>query len=291
MKILVFLHGTTIMHRSALGQSREERVRQVIEGEESVRDYETYVPVGNAVEKLHGWHNQGAEVVYLSSHRELSNVEKDSYVLYRYGFPAGEVLFRHPYQTYKDIAESVLPDVLIEDDCESIGGEAQMVYPHIAPALRQKITSIVVREFEGIDHLPDTVADLLQRHHKGVIRHLDHPENGEMRWQGVPVRAYGPENSGADRATRQVLIGTDENSPHFHMRYFAVQPGGHTSLDQHAHDHGVYVLHGRARLRLGNDEHEINTGDVVYIPGNEIHQFFTLGDEPFGFLCVVSAKR
>src|SRR5579864_5247557 len=67
MKILVFLHGTTIMHRGALGQSREERVRQVIAGEESVRDYEAYVPVGNAVEKLHRWRNQGAEIIFLSS--------------------------------------------------------------------------------------------------------------------------------------------------------------------------------------------------------------------------------
>jgi len=116
-------------------------------------------------------------------------------------------------------------------------------------------------------------------------------ENGELRWQGVPVHAYGPENSSADRATRQILIGTGENSPNFHMRYFAVQPGGYTSLDQHPHDHGVYVLHGRARLRLGDDEHELNVGDVVYIPGNEVHQFFTLGQEPFGFLCVVPAKR
>jgi len=116
-------------------------------------------------------------------------------------------------------------------------------------------------------------------------------EKGELRWQGVPVRAYGPENSSADRATRQILIGTGENSPNFHMRYFAVQPGGYTSLDQHPHEHGVYVLHGRARLRLGDDEHELNVGDVVYIPGNEVHQFFTLGQEPFGFLCVVPAKR
>ncbi len=50
-------------------------------------------------------------------------------------------------------------------------------------------------------------------------------------------------------------------------------------------------MHGRARLRLGDDEHELNVGDVVYIPGNEVHQFFTLGQEPFGFLCVVPAKR
>lgn len=125
----------------------------------------------------------------------------------------------------------------------------------------------------------------------GIIHRFNAIEDGEFRWQDVPVSAYGPENSRAECATRQILIGMEEQSPHFHMRYFAVQPGGHTSLDQHAHDHGVYMLHGRARLRLGDEEHELHTGDVVYIPGNEVHQFFTVGDEPFGFLCVVPAKR
>ncbi len=124
-----------------------------------------------------------------------------------------------------------------------------------------------------------------------IIRRSASVENNELRWQDVPVRAYGPENSGADHATRQILIGNEEDSPHFHLRYFAVQPGGHTSLDQHAHDHGVYIVHGRARLRLGNEEHEINAGDVVYITGNEIHQFFTFGEEPLGFLCIVPANR
>ncbi|QBD83219.1 cupin domain-containing protein [Ktedonosporobacter rubrisoli] len=116
-------------------------------------------------------------------------------------------------------------------------------------------------------------------------------EQGELRWQDIPVSAYGPDNSRAKEATRQILVGNDEGAPHFHMRYFAVQPGGYTSLDQHAHDHGVYVLHGRARLRLEEEEHEVSTGDVIYISGNDVHQFFTLGDEPFGFICVVPAKR
>jgi quercetin dioxygenase-like cupin family protein len=116
-------------------------------------------------------------------------------------------------------------------------------------------------------------------------------ENGEHRWQDLPVRAYGPANSTASRATRQIMIGHEEGAPHFHLRYFAVQPGGYTSLDQHTHDHGVYILHGRARLHLGNEEHVINAGDVVYISGNEVHQFFTLGEEPLGFLCIVPANR
>ncbi len=124
-----------------------------------------------------------------------------------------------------------------------------------------------------------------------IIHYIGNRENDEYRWQGVPVRSYGPENSGADRATRQVLIGADENAPNFHMRYFAVQPGGHTSLDQHPHYHGVYILHGRARLFAGGEEYALHPGDVVYIPGNEVHQFFTVGEDPFGFLCVVPAKR
>jgi quercetin dioxygenase-like cupin family protein len=124
-----------------------------------------------------------------------------------------------------------------------------------------------------------------------TIHHLNDSENDELRWRDVTVRAYGPEDSGADRATRQVLIGSDENSQNFHMRYFAVQPGGHTSLDQHAHDHGVYVLHGQARLLIGEKEYMLHEGDVVYISPYEVHQFFTEGPAPFGFLCVVPARR
>ncbi len=53
-----------------------------------------------------------------------------------------------------------------------------------------------------------------------TIHHLSDTESGELRWQGVPVRAYGSENSGADRATRQVLIGIDENSPNYTIMAF-----------------------------------------------------------------------
>ena len=124
-----------------------------------------------------------------------------------------------------------------------------------------------------------------------TIHRLREQEGEEFRWQDVAVRAYAPENSGADGATRQILIGSDENASNFHLRYFAVQPAGHTSLDRHAHDHGVYILHGRARLRVDDEDYELSAGDVVYIAGNEVHQFFTIGEEPFGFVCVVPARR
>ncbi|KKP72706.1 MAG: hypothetical protein UR68_C0013G0019 [Candidatus Roizmanbacteria bacterium GW2011_GWA2_35_19] len=130
MKILVFTEGTVLMHALAKGVSREERVRQskaaIIQrilpfkaSPGSVNDLENYIPVGNAVEN--DWQN---------------------------------LYFRKQGENYKNVAEKLLPDVLIEDDCESIGGEKEMVYPHIKEELKSKIKSVVIKEFEGIDNLP-----------------------------------------------------------------------------------------------------------------------------------------
>ncbi|HUS85242.1 MAG: hypothetical protein MUO58_00975 [Anaerolineales bacterium] len=160
MKIMVFLHGTTIMHRSAISRSRIDRVRQVLENEEPVHDFSSYVPVGGSPQKVQSWTAQGAEVVYLSSHRRPEDIEKDRSVLKAHQFPEGEICFRKSLESYADIAEKVLPDILIEDDCQSIGGEAEMTYPHISAAKQTLIKHIVVREFEGIDHLPDDLASL-----------------------------------------------------------------------------------------------------------------------------------
>ena len=161
MKIMVFLHGTAIMHPGAAGRTREERVRQVLERDPSLYDFAAYVPVGNAVRKLQAWRQQGAEIVYLSSHKRVEDVDIDKAVLRNHEFPDGQVFFRHSDEQYNAVAERVLPDILIEDDCESIGGEKEMTYPHIQPELKAGIKSIVVKEFGGIDHLPDDISALM----------------------------------------------------------------------------------------------------------------------------------
>jgi hypothetical protein len=62
------------------------------------------------------------------------------------------------------VAEKVMPDVIVEDNCESIGGETEMTYPGIKPELKSKVKSVVVKEFGGIDRLPDDVAGLMRYH-------------------------------------------------------------------------------------------------------------------------------
>lgn len=162
MKILIFLHGTAIMHKNAIGKTREERVKQSLEREESVLDYMSYVPTEDAVEKLKKWEGQGAEILYLSSHEIAEDVEKDKFILEKYGFPKGHVFYRQSEESYQDIAERIIPDVLIEDDCESIGGAKEMTITSVKPEIKQKIKSIVVKEFGGVGHLPDDIKSLCQ---------------------------------------------------------------------------------------------------------------------------------
>jgi hypothetical protein len=162
MKILVFLHGTTIMHKNARSIPRQEIVKQVMESEESLHDYASYIPVGNAAKKLQEWKGQGAEICYLSSHKNAEDIEKDKFVLKKYASPDGQIFYRRNSEEYKDVVERIrpLPDVIVEDDCESIGGEIEMVYPNLKPELKNKIKSIVVKEFGGIDSLPDEISEL-----------------------------------------------------------------------------------------------------------------------------------
>ena len=44
MKVGVFLHGTAIMHATATGVGRDERVQQVRRRDPSVREFTSYIP-------------------------------------------------------------------------------------------------------------------------------------------------------------------------------------------------------------------------------------------------------
>ncbi len=162
MKIMVFTEGTLFIGPEDVLLSREERIRavqQVLAANEPI-DFRSSVPVGNAVQKLRAWHRQGAEIVYLTSRSELEEINDIRYLLDKFDFPQGELFFRGKGEAYRDVAERVLPDILVEDDCESIGGEIEMTYPHIRPEFQARIKSVVVPEAGGIDHLPDDLAAL-----------------------------------------------------------------------------------------------------------------------------------
>ncbi len=79
----------------------------------------------------------------------------------RHEFPHGQIFFRQEGEEYSDVAERVLPDIIVGDDCASIGGEKEMAHPHIKPETKRRIRSIVVPEGRGIHHLPNNLAELM----------------------------------------------------------------------------------------------------------------------------------
>jgi hypothetical protein len=180
IKILVFTEGTILTNKKWIGLPREEVVKQVKKwstlskeefeklqkagGAPSPEGFAASVPIGNSVKKIEAWKKKGATIVYLTSRRKSNEVNIIRDVLKKYEFPEGKLLFRQEGEDYRDVAERVMPDVIVEDDCESIEGETEMTYPGIRSELKSKVKSVVVKEFGGIDHLPDNAAELMKYH-------------------------------------------------------------------------------------------------------------------------------
>jgi quercetin dioxygenase-like cupin family protein len=112
----------------------------------------------------------------------------------------------------------------------------------------------------------------------------------DFRWDGIEVRAYKEPDLRFRGVVRHPLVGDVEGTP-FHVRYFEVEPGGYTTLERHQHQHVVLPIRGRGEVFLGGRWEPLGFGDVVYVAPSDAHQFRTIDDEPFGFVCIVAAER
>ncbi len=101
----------------------------------------------------------------------------------------------------------------------------------------------------------------------------------------VEAKTVGIE--GAEGVTMRMLIGPDDGAPNFNMRLFEVSPGGCTPRHTHDWEHEVYVLSGVGVVLDDGEERPISTGDCVYVPPDEDHQFRNTGGENLKFLCLV----
>jgi quercetin dioxygenase-like cupin family protein len=108
-------------------------------------------------------------------------------------------------------------------------------------------------------------------------------------WTGVRTLPYKTSAEDFAGMTRRILASPEAAA--FEVRYFEVDPGGHSSLERHAHIHVVIGYRGRGRVRLGDAVHEVGFGDVVYVAPGDAHQFLNPYGDPFGFLCIVDRDR
>lgn len=118
-----------------------------------------------------------------------------------------------------------------------------------------------------------------------------YPFQGDFTWKGVKVRSYKTTGENWSAITRQVLIGDHGETAKFHLRYFEIGPGGYSSLESHKHEHVVIAIRGRGRARLNRKNRAVNFLDVLYINPGTPHNLSNPFEEPFGFFCIVNAKR
>lgn len=87
--------------------------------------------------------------------------------------------------------------------------------------------------------------------------------------------------------TGRVVIGKDDQANNFCMRVFTVAPGGFTPRHAHEWEHEIFVHKGVGKVYKDGEWLEVASGSVVYIPGNEEHQFMNGGGEDFVFVCLI----
>ncbi|MEW6568374.1 MAG: cupin domain-containing protein [Chloroflexota bacterium] len=104
--------------------------------------------------------------------------------------------------------------------------------------------------------------------------------------------AVAPEPvEGVPGVTIRRLWAEADRAPTFALRLFEIQPGMSTPYHHHAHEHEIYVLSGRARLRGEDQEHVLEPGATVLVKPHEMHQFQNAGSDTLRFLCAIPHLR
>jgi len=114
---------------------------------------------------------------------------------------------------------------------------------------------------------------------------------GDFRWQGIKTEKYKPKGGDWADIVRRVIIGSHGESARFHFRYFEISSGGYSSFEKHRHEHVVICVRGKGKVLTGRKMNTLDFLDTLYIAPETPHQLSNPFSEPFGFFCIVNAKR
>ena len=112
------------------------------------------------------------------------------------------------------------------------------------------------------------------------------PKPVVRRPEDVPLRTV----EAGTAASMHVLLGPEDGADGFAMRRFVMGEGGGMPLHTNRVEHEQYVLAGRARVRIGAEDHDVRQGDVVFIPAGVPHSYDVV-EAPFEFLCIVPNRE
>jgi quercetin dioxygenase-like cupin family protein len=89
-----------------------------------------------------------------------------------------------------------------------------------------------------------------------------------------------------DGVTRRVFSGERVT-----LAWHTLEPGHHPEPHSHPHEQVNYVLAGRIRFSVGDEQTDLGPGGVLVVPPGVEHDAETLGDEPALVLNIFGPKR
>jgi len=78
-----------------------------------------------------------------------------------------------------------------------------------------------------------------------------------------------------------------EGSNIFAVRHIEIEPNGYSPYHSHPWEHEIFVLEGNGTAVGEKGVESISVGDLISIPGEEIHQIKNTGKSTLKILCMI----
>jgi len=69
------------------------------------------------------------------------------------------------------------------------------------------------------------------------------------------------------------------NVPSLSMGLYVLPAGGTDPQSPHTEDEVYYVVSGRAKIKVGDEDRAVQSGSIVYVAKNVEHHFHSIGEE------------
>lgn len=83
----------------------------------------------------------------------------------------------------------------------------------------------------------------------------------------------------AQRAQAQQLYLEFLRVPAMSAGVYVLPAGGTDPQKPHNQDEAYYVVRGRAKMRVGDQEQVVKSGSVIFVPAEVEHRFFDIAEE------------
>lgn len=110
-------------------------------------------------------------------------------------------------------------------------------------------------------------------------------QSNNYAWDGVLPEIITTED--VHGIIKHVLVGPEDGAPNFVIRYFQVPPSEQTFFHTHAHEHGMVILHGKAKIQVKQEVFDLAPLDAIFVSGGDLHRVINTGEESLGFLCII----